>query len=107
MTKLKLEGPSGDVEEIPVTRRPMLVTPRLEYVASGALSLRLEWKGTTAWLHRVVPRREAFDRKELVGLAAWDSPVTSNNAGDLSCTSGLPPRIPRRTPIGPRRRCAM
>jgi putative DNA primase/helicase len=83
ITKLKLEGPSGDVEEIPVTRRPMLVTARLEDVASGALSLRLEWKGSTAWLHRVVPRREAFDRKELVGLAAWDAPVTSNNAGDL------------------------
>jgi hypothetical protein len=83
VTRLKLDAQSGDIEEIAVARRPILVVARLEDVATGVLSLRLEWRGTTTWMHRVVARREAFDRRDIIGLAAFDAPVTSNNAGEL------------------------
>jgi putative DNA primase/helicase len=83
LVRVRVDDQTGEVEEVPVTRRPILVTARLEDVGTGQLSLRVEWPGTDRWTHRVVPRRLLLDRKDIVGLAAWDAPVNSNDAPDI------------------------
>ena len=73
----------GEVREIDVAPRPLVVTARFKNVADGTTSLRIEWPTSTGWTHRVVPRGTAMDSRALVGLAAWDAPVHSDNARHL------------------------
>ena len=73
----------GEVREIDVAPRPLVVTARFKNVADGTTSLRIEWPTSTGWTHRVVPRGTAMDSRALVALAAWDAPVHSDNARHL------------------------
>jgi len=70
----------GEVRELDVAPRPLVVTARFKDIVDGATSLRIEWPTPTGWAHRVVPRATAMDSRSLVALAGWDAPVHSDNA---------------------------
>lgn len=75
-----VEDGEGDLKAVPVAPRPILVTARFKDVAEGTTNLRMEWPTARGWAHRVVPRATVMETRSLVGLAAWDAPVHSDNA---------------------------
>lgn len=70
----------GELRELDVAPRPLLITARFKDIADGTTSLRIEWPTPTGWTHRVIARGSAMDARSLVTLSAWDAPVHSDNA---------------------------
>lgn len=60
-----------------VTNAPLLMTAVYSDVDSGKARVRLSWTYKGKWLHRVVPRNQAMDGRQLVALSEALAPVNS------------------------------
>jgi len=70
----------GGYDEIRRLQLPLLVTGRLQDIATGATHLRLEWPRRGRWMSAVVSQAEATNARTVQALADQQAPVHSGNA---------------------------
>ena len=76
-------GPDGEMSTTRITATPILVVGRTVDVLSGQAYRQVIWLTAHGWVSRVVDRRLILDSRQILGLASFEAPVSSNSAGQV------------------------
>jgi len=76
-------SPDGDVVATRIAATPIFIVGRTIDVLSSQAYRQVVWLTPQGWASRVVDRRTLCDGRQILGLATYEAPVSSNTSGQI------------------------
>ena len=76
-------SPEGDIVSHRIAATPIFIVGRTVDVLSSQAYRQVVWLTAQGWASRVVDRRTLCDGRQILGLASYEAPVSSNTSGQI------------------------